>query len=246
MSARAALLGRVAGRYRSCGRFAFHYVGSKLRHDPLTDALLELGATEHFGEVVDLGCGRGQFAGLLLEAGLARRVIGLEANAGLLDHARHALSGLQFEGRQQNFDLDTVLPPADTVLILDVLYQLPTATQLRVLQAASHSAAQVVIRTADPALGMRAWMTRLLERAGRGIWPHSGALVNARPPDWIARRLEDAGLSVAIVPCSAGTPFGNVLLTARRRSLRPSPSHPAHDPPAQLPPSAPATRSRTG
>lgn len=220
MPGRAALLLRVAARYRGCGRFAAHYVAGKLRHDPLTDALLALGTDEGLGEVADLGCGRGQFAALLLEAGLARRVVGLDASARLLAQARRALHGLCFEGRLQDLAADPAVPPADTVLLLDVLYQLPTAAQARLLDAAARSARrQVVIRSADPAEGGRAWLTRMLERAGRRAWPHSGTVVNARPIGWIADRLGGAGWSVRIAPCWAGTPFSNVLLTAQRAGV---------------------------
>ncbi len=221
MADRAALLAQVAGRYRGSGRFAAHYVAGKLRHDPLTGVLLALGAAEELGEVVDLGCGRGQFAGLLLQAGLARRVVGLDANARLLEQARRALHDLRYEGRVQDLGADAVVPEADTVLLFDVLYQLPTAAQARLLHAAARSARrQVLIRTADPAQGRRAWLTRMLERSGRRVWPHAGAVVNARPVGWIAGQLESAGWSVQVAPCWAGTPFGNVLLTARRNVQR--------------------------
>lgn len=211
------LLVQVAARYRDCGQFAAHYVAGKLRHDPLTGALLALGTAEGLGEVADLGCGRGQFAALLLEAGLARRVVGLEASARLLEQARHALHGLCFDGRLQDLSVNPVVPKADTVLLLDVLYQLPTAAQARLLDAAARSARrQVVIRTADPAQGCRAWLTWMLEQAGRWAWPHSGAEVNAQPIGWIADRLDRAGWSVRVAPCWAGTPFSNVMLTAWR------------------------------
>ncbi len=210
----------IAARYRGCGRFATHYVAGKLRFDPLTGALLALGRADGLGEVADLGCGRGQFAALLLEAGLARRVVGLDASARLLEQARHALRGLCFEGRLQDLSTNAAIPPADTVLLLDVLYQLPTAAQARVLDAVARAARrQVVIRTADPAQGGRAWLTLMLEQAGRRTWPHAGAVVNARPISWIAGRLSEAGWSVQVAPCWAGTPFSNVLLTARRDGI---------------------------
>jgi SAM-dependent methyltransferase len=143
------LLLRVAARYRGCGRFATHYVTGKLRYDPLTDPLLALGTAEELGAVADLGCGRAQFAALLLEAGLARSVVGLDASTHLLEEARHALRDLCFAGRLQDLGADPTVPQADTVLLLDLLYQLPTAAQARLLDAAARSARrQVVVRTA--------------------------------------------------------------------------------------------------
>jgi SAM-dependent methyltransferase len=215
---RAAVLARVAARYRSSGRFARHYVAAKLRHDPLTDALLGLCATEGFGTVADLGCGRGQFAALLLEAGMARAVVGLEANAKLRAQAGRALADVPFEARAHDLATDGAILQADTVLLLDVLYQLPTAAQARLLDAVARSARRlVVIRTADPQSGWRALLTRGLEGLGRGFWPHSGAMVNPRPVDWIAARLTAAGWRTSVAPCRTGTPFANVMLTARRQ-----------------------------
>jgi SAM-dependent methyltransferase len=212
-----ALFARVAARYRGCGRFAFYYVSGKLRGDPLTSALLALGAAEDLGEVADLGCGRGQFAALLLEAGLARKIIALEGNPALLEQAHRALQGLRFEGRLQDLTADPMVPQVDTVLLLDVLYQLPTEAQAQLLAIAAYSARRrVVIRTADPEQAGRAWLTRMLELTALRIWPHSGTMVNARPIGWIAAQLAGAGLSVQISPCRAGTPFSNVILTARR------------------------------
>ena len=45
---RDALFRRVASRYRGSGRFARFYVASKLRHDPVHRALLDLAASERF------------------------------------------------------------------------------------------------------------------------------------------------------------------------------------------------------
>ena len=216
---RRALTARVATRYRDGGRFATHYVAGKLRRDPLTAALLELGGTDGFGDVVDVGCGRGQFAGLLLEAGLARSVVGLELRPVLLAQARRALRGLPFAGILRDLTVDATLPPADTVLLLDVLYQLPTEVQRRLLAAAAGSARRLVlVRTADPDRGARAWLSRVLERAARRVWPHSGATVNARPVGSIVQQLSDAGFAVRVTPCWAGTPFANVLLVANGRA----------------------------
>ena len=69
---------RVASRYHSCGQFTRRYVRSKLRRDPVHAAILDLARVEPLGHVIDLGCGRGQLAVALLEAGLAQSVNGLE------------------------------------------------------------------------------------------------------------------------------------------------------------------------
>jgi SAM-dependent methyltransferase len=211
------LAAQVAARYRGCGRFAFHYVAAKLRHDPLTSSLLTLGRARHFGQVVDLGCGRGQFACLLLVAGLADSVLGMDLNGRLLHNAVQATRGLEFIGRAQDFLHDAEVPSADTVLLVDVIYQLDATAQQKLLHAASRAARQcVVVRTADPQQGWRSTATRWLERGCQNIWPHAGAHVNAQPIGRARAILEANGYTIVTAPSWAGTPFSNVLLVAER------------------------------
>jgi predicted TPR repeat methyltransferase len=84
----------VSARYAGASRFARGFVGGKLRHDPATLALLRLAARRPFGDVVDLGCGRGQLGLALLAAGLAERLTGLDLDRAKLEEARRAAAGL--------------------------------------------------------------------------------------------------------------------------------------------------------
>ena len=183
-------------------------------------ALLELAAEAGFGDVLDLGCGRGQLGLALLEAGRARSVIGMDWNAAHLAQAvqaARAASGLAFRAERRDLTGPGTLPGADTVLVIDLLYQLGTGAQGALLDAACASARRnVLIRTADPGRRWRGAFTRLLEQAARPFWPHSGAHVNARPPAAIASVLEAHGFRVSIAPCWEGTPFANVLLRGER------------------------------
>jgi trans-aconitate methyltransferase len=213
----AALFRAVAARYRVCGHFAFHYVANKLRRDPLTAAMLALGRVRSFGEVVDVGCGRGQFTALLLEAGLADSVLGIECNSALLAQAQHAMRGLSFEGQLRDLTHDPRVPCGETILLVDVLYQLPTHVQQALVEACAASARHhVLIRMADPSRGWRAHFTRFTERAARRIWPNAGATVNARPVDVAVEILRGCGYAVTVAPCWAGTPFSNVIVIADR------------------------------
>lgn len=210
-----AVFARTAARYRPCGRFAHAYVGSKLRRDPAHRAVLAMG--EQLGSVLDIGCGRGQFCVALLEAGIADRAIGLDRNAALLEQAEKAASGLAFRAVKRDLAHDASLPDADTVLLIDVLYQLDTAAQLALLDAAARAARlRLLIRSADPARGWRSVLTDLLERGFRRVWPHAGSTVNPLPIATLAARLEAHGYTVVVEPSWQGTPFANVLLVARR------------------------------
>lgn len=216
-AAQDALWRRVAARYRPSGRFAYHYVLGKLRRDPVARALLELASAEPFGTVADLGCGRGQFAACLLEMDLARSVTGVECHVAHLTQAQRAMHDLNFVPEKQDLSEVTKLPAADTVMLIDVLYQLDTAAQDALLRRVADAARErVIIRTADPSRGWRSRVTRGLEVGFRRVWPHAGAHVNARPTDDTVRLLTDFGFCCSLVPCWAGTPLSNVLIVARR------------------------------
>jgi SAM-dependent methyltransferase len=207
----------VAQRYRGCGRFAGTYVSAKLNRDPVHRDLLALAAREAFGDVVDIGCGRGQLAVALLEAGLASSVLGLDSHSGHLGQARRAAGGLAFSTVVRDLAQTQDVPDADTVLLIDVLYQLGTDVQISVLREAARAARQrVIVRSLDPDRGARSVLTLCLERLTRRISPHSGAQVAVMPVARLAQTLADAGFVVSSAPCWKGTPFANVLLIGDR------------------------------
>jgi SAM-dependent methyltransferase len=212
----AALFERVARRYLDCGRFARHYVAAKLRGDPVHRAILALAAGEAFGDVVDIGCGRGQLAVALLDAGVAGSVLGIDRNGGHLRQARRAANGLAFTSTVQDLAQCQDLPDATTVLLIDVLYQLEPRVQMALLQAAIRATRQrIIIRTLDPNRGLRSRVTVWLERLARGVSPHSGQHVAARAVSCIVRTLDEAGFAATVTPCWQGTPFANVLIIGR-------------------------------
>jgi len=220
----AAILDRTARRYRQCDRFSRHYVASKLRRDPVHADVLGLAAREPFGDVVDVGCGRGQLGVALLEAGLARSVLGLERRPSSLAAARLAAGHLPFRGEALDLARDQAAAAVDTVLLIDVLYQLDDGVQAAVLDAVAGAArARIVIRTLDPARGARSRFTQALERMGRRVWPNAGSTVNAPTIAALTGKLEARGFAVEAMPCWRGTPFANVLLIARRVNAPPLP-----------------------
>ena len=212
-----AALRRTARRYRGCDRFTRVYVACKLRMDPVHAALLALGQAAPFGEVIDVGCGRGQVGVALLEAGLAQSVLGLDRDLAALAQLRLAASGLALRAEHGDLAVRHALAGADTMLLIDVLYQLPTEVQLTVLRhAAAAARRRLIIRTADPAAGWRSAVSTGLERLGRRVWPTFGERVNPLPLVRLRMVLEGYGFSVAQTPCAQGTPLANVLLVASR------------------------------
>jgi SAM-dependent methyltransferase len=188
-------------------------VRGKLASDPVTAAIATLGP---LGEVVDVGCGRGQLAVLLAEAGLATRVRGLDWDAAKVADGRKAATGLAVELEVAGAT-DAPIPPCDTVLLVDVLHYLTDAEQDAVLERVAAAArARVVVRELDPDRGWRSAVTRLQERVTTGLGYNRGARVNARHIEAIAGPLRKAGFTVTVEPCWGGTPFSNVLVVGTR------------------------------
>jgi SAM-dependent methyltransferase len=212
-----ALIGAVITRYAGASRHTRHYVGTKLRRDPAIAAILMLAARPGgFGEVADLGCGRGQLALALLLSGGAHSILGLDREGPALDEARDAANGLSATFMATDLAAGR-LPACDTALLIDVLYQLPQAEQrgllARMAAAARH---RLVIRAFDPGLGWRSRVGWAMEFANRACRGGAGASIHPMPLPALRAILEGHGFRVSITPCWAGTPLPNVLLLAER------------------------------
>jgi 2-polyprenyl-3-methyl-5-hydroxy-6-metoxy-1,4-benzoquinol methylase len=203
-------IARTAGRYASAGksRGTYFYIRGKLRGDPSTRAVL------------DLGCGRGQLAVLLLESRAATAVRGCDWDGEKVAIANRAVEGLS--GGFAKGDVRTAqAEPADTVLLIDVLHYFDRETQDALLTRAAgfvKPGGRLVLRDADIGRGWRSLMTRLEEGLFTTIKFNRGERVLFRD---VARELlpllEAQGMSCTVVPCWGRTPFSNVLLVATRR-----------------------------
>jgi len=210
-----ALIRAVAARYAAASRFARYYVAGKLRHDPATAAILGLAARRPFGRVVDLGCGRGQLGLALLTARLAEGLTGLDRDGAKLAEARQAAAGLP--ARFVEGDLTAApVPDCDTLLLVDVLYQLPEAAQ-RPLLARAMAAAQrrLILRAFDPDRGWRSTVGLAMEWLGRAL-RGDGAAVRPLPLRDLVASLKAAGFTVSVSSCWGNTPLPNMLLVAER------------------------------
>jgi SAM-dependent methyltransferase len=210
----------VSRRYAGCSRFGRHYVRWKLVSDPIHRTVFEMAARHPLGTVADIGCGRGQMGVALLEQRLADRVVGLDLDTARLAEGRMAAGTLPISFHQA--DARTCpIPRCDTVLLIDVLYQLGTAEQSALLRRAGAAARrQMLIRTMDPDRGWRSRATRWSEAAAERLHiKRRGGAVNPTPIPWFVGLLRELGFETNIVPCWEGTPFANVLLIATRKDL---------------------------
>jgi uncharacterized protein (DUF2062 family)/2-polyprenyl-3-methyl-5-hydroxy-6-metoxy-1,4-benzoquinol methylase len=215
----------VALRYGRSRPAAFYYVRTKLSSDPVARAIVAMGQEHSLGDVVDVGCGRGQILALLLEMKAASRVTGFDWDPKKLEDGRHAAGpmggsvgplALEFEvGDARTHPI----PPCDTVLLIDVLHYFTDEEQTAMIARAADAArSRVLVRELDPDRGWRSFLTRVQEAVTTKIRFNKGARVRVRPIRCVVDALDSAGFDVTVEPCWGSTPLANVLVIATRRS----------------------------
>ena len=203
---------RTRARYAAVRAADRYYVAGKLALDPVFRLVAELDGA--FGEVLDLGCGRGQLALLLLELGRATRVVGIDADARKIDVACAAGPDAEFRVADLNA---AELKSADTILLIDVLHYLPLAEQDALLNAAAGAlspAGRLLVRELDADPSAHSAVTRSFEWCARKIGLNRGRATHYRAASELTAVLERAGLGCRIQGASERTPFANVLIVA--------------------------------
>ena len=163
-------LHRVASdRYRSGGRFAWHFARGKLARDPVFRALLERGAITAHARVLDIGCGQGLLASLLAAcdalasahqwpagwpaAPTHTRYTGIDLMPRDIQRAQRALAVLAPRPTLVCGDMRTTpFEPCDVVVVLDVLHYVDIAAQDDVLariRAALAPHGRLLLRVGD-------------------------------------------------------------------------------------------------
>ena len=227
----AALAREAAARYDRRDRFAHHFARGKLGGDPVFREVLARGLIPQGARLLDLGCGQGLLAALLLaaQAGHARgqwpagwpappnpcEIRGIDRSRRDVERAASALPEARFECADIR---DARFGEADAVVILDVLHYIGPDAQRDVLarvRDALRGGGVLLLRVADADGSLRFRYTVLVDHAatmlrGRGTGPY-----HCRPIAHWTRLLESLGFRVAAAPMSEGTAFANVLLVAR-------------------------------
>ncbi len=221
--------------YQGAGRNALHFARAKLRYDPVYFFLLRCGLLPDRGSLLDLGCGQGILLSLLhATKGLYRAgtwplswpppplnldLNGIDLREDRVRAARRALGdSVQVEARDLR-DLD--FRPCSVIVMLDVLFYLCEEEQRCVLQKAAEalgSGGLLLVREADAGAGLAFRATRLAERLLEALRGHLRNRLHYRSASQWVGLLESFGFSVGVEPMSEGTPFANVLFTARKRT----------------------------
>lgn len=227
-----ALCRAAAGPYRRSGRFAWHFAQGKLGRDPVFRSLLQRGDLRPDARVLDIGCGQGLLASLLIACDEAARqgrwpaawpaapgvtrYCGIDLMPRDIARAQAALGSAAGAPRFVCADMRSAeFPTSDVVVILDVLHYVDHAAQAEVLarvRAALAPAGRLLLRVGDAQAGwgfaISQWVDRTVTRLrGHRVAPTWGRAL----PQWQAL-LQGLGFRVQALPMSQGTPFANVLL----------------------------------
>jgi len=228
---------RVASRYASAdGRTAserthFHYVRIKLVMDPIAKLIASIAGEEPLalGDVVDVGTGRGQLPILLTELGRAKSAVGVDWDENKIEAGKNAAAASTGGTRvplpalsvtfQCGDAREADVPPADTVLVIDLLHYFSFPEQEAILRRAAKAVrkgGRIVVREADTERGIRSFVTLLEERFFTFLRFNRGERVKFRPASEIADILKSEGLETKIEPAWGKTPFSNVLIVGAR------------------------------
>lgn len=210
------LLDAATARYRPAGRFAYHFARGKLGGDPAFAAILHEEWIAPGSRVLDLGCGQGLLASLLIAAGRDCRVHGIEL---MPRDAQRAATALGAAARIVCGDIrHEDFGQADTAVILDVLHYIDYREQDQVLarlKAALQPGGQLLLRVGDADAGLPFRLSNWVDHVVTFVRGHRLPRLYCRPLSAWRQALEALGFQVDVVPLSQGTPFANVMLKAR-------------------------------
>lgn len=226
------LVATAAARYRSSGRFAYHFAKGKLGGDPVFGEIHRHALVPDRARVLDLGCGQGLLGAWLLAAQECRHdddwcpqwpdpprdwsFHGIELMPSDVARARRALGN---RARIDCGDIRTApLGEADVVVILDVLHYMDTAGQESVLdrvRTALGSGGRLLLRVGDASAGLPFRISNWVDRSVLLARGHGWAGLHCRSVRAWSELLARFGFVTEARPMSARTPFANVLLIGR-------------------------------
>ncbi len=233
------LLAAATRHYRAAGRFAWHFARGKLSMDPMFAGILASGWIAPGARVLDLGCGQGLLASLLLAVDevVARpggwpahwqpppvgcRVHGLELMPRDVERARAALAAYSDRALIEQADIaQAAFAPSDVVTILDVLHYMPYAAQEDVLArvyACLAEGGSLLLRVGDKAGGLPFRFSNWVDALVFKVRGHASIAMYCRTVAQWQALLGQIGFVCEVYPMHAGTPFASMML----RGVKPS------------------------
>ena len=214
----ARLVDAASAPYRAAGRFAWHFARGKLGRDPVFPYLLQARLIPENARLLDLGCGQGLLAALLAAAGAPRLAAyrGIELMARDVARAHRALGA--HCGVQQGDIRSAGFGAVDAVVILDVLHYMKPQDQdavLRRVRDALVPGGVLLARVGDAAAGLPFRLSNWVDWTVALARGHGATRFHCRSVAQWRSALEALGFTVRAEPMSRGTPFANVLLSAR-------------------------------
>ena len=186
---------RIRARYNYLGPYVEQYIAWKLRLDPLCSGITEL--VPRGGVVLDLGQGYGLMSNILAAQSMRRSFIGIDYDADKVAAARKSAVAPERMTSELRNILDGEFPPADTVLLIDVLHYWPPADQEAILRKAHNCLKQggrLVMRESCQDGSVKSRAVRLAEIFSTAIGHNKsrhGVIMNTR--ENYLRRLEKTG-----------------------------------------------------
>lgn len=208
---------RTKARYRNASTADRCYVANKLRFDPIGRVID--GATGELGDVLDMGCGRGQLGLLLYELGKVRTLAGFDWDERKVIVARAAAMGV---GRYDQNDMNSAaIPASDTILIADVLHYLSFGEQDSLLARAAlalRPSGKLIVRDVDARQTLASLVTRACEGIGVRLAVNRGKALAFRSRAEQENAIERAGLRVREVVTTPGLLLDNFLIIAQSQT----------------------------
>lgn len=210
------LVDAASDRYRAAGRFAYHFARGKLTHDPAFGAIVQRGCIGTDSRVLDLGCGQGLLASLLLAAGHRGMLRGIELSPAEARRARAALGDsaeiLCGDIRREAFET------VDVVVILDVLHYMDHPAQDLVLQRIRRALGPgglLLLRVGDAGAGWRIRLSNWVDQTVVLARRHRIGRLYCRPLGQWCDALAALGFRTQALSLGPSGTNANVLLEAR-------------------------------
>ncbi|MGH2450558.1 MAG: class I SAM-dependent methyltransferase [Candidatus Limnocylindria bacterium] len=213
-------LNRAVHRYRAAPLAARLFVHGRA-------FLSDLAFVERYvprrGFIVDLGCGHGLFANVLLEASPQRRILGVDRDARKIEVARGTVGGREGLRFEVGDITRAELPPCDAVTLVDVLHLFAPADQRRVLRAAAGALPEggpVVVKAQERASDPRYAFTYAQEIVSSSLRLTRGAPRRFHFPsrEEAVGLFREAGFLVDVVEMK-GRPYTDVVYLGRKAPI---------------------------